>query len=475
MNSRNTHRNSLQSRNTRFKNRSLPIFPPRKRHGLKNNSSNLLSEVYEEFSRESSIHGIKYTSRSKSIPERILWAFLIILSVIAAGILAQKFYYRHKQGNMRTLVISNQYPSWKIPLPAVTICQSTVASADRLNKYMRESKKLKMPSGLDFNQFLNDLQFLKELYIPTNHFQNAISRLNRIVSYNNLSVSEFTSIMSPSCDDYIVLCRSQGEIKPCSRYLKISMTPYGICCSANYDPLPTEQKSEYYSSTYGEVSLLSVILRNSSPEDRISGLFYGDGARVLIHDRHTYPGPSSREFIASRGSEVTAYIDGHTLTASPEVLSLSQKERDCRTSDPGSITYRLDNCLANCHEMMSRSQCQCVPLYASVILGSDTICNFTHVACMSGVKSRIARTSFRGYPCHCLPDCEGTSYSVATTAVPMNAVQYNPSEFYRIARRYPNVTAIHVTFARQTAMLLRRDLVLSWINLVWNVFRPKFR
>ncbi|XP_015118201.1 sodium channel protein Nach [Diachasma alloeum] len=478
MNSRNIRRNSWQTRNsTRAEAhgspviQSIPTFPSESKSKPRalRDPCNLLGEVYNEFAQESSIHGIKYTGRNKSIAERIFWLFLIILSVIAAGALAQKFYYRHKQANMRTLVISNQYPAWKIPLPAITICHPTVASANRLNKYMSEGNKLEMPPGLEWNHFLNDLQFLQELYIPTNHSQSAMHRLNRIVTHNNLTITEFVTIVSPSCDDYIVLCQAQGEIKPCRNYLKISTTAYGLCCSANYAHVFTEQKSsqkEYYSPNFGQSYIFSVILKSYGPNDRISGLSYGEGARVLIHDRHTYPGPSAREFIARQRCEVIASIRGRKLTASPEVLDLSEKERDCRVSGSRSNIYRHDNCLASCHEMMFRSFCHCVPFYASVVMENDTICNFSHVPCVSRVRSRILQTPFRGYPCYCLPDCSGTSYPLTTTLVHMNALQYNPSIFYRIAEKYPNATAIHVTFARQTATLMRRDLVLSWINLI---------
>ncbi|XP_063978472.1 sodium channel protein Nach-like isoform X2 [Diachasmimorpha longicaudata] len=400
---------------------------------------------------------------------RVLWLFLIILSVMAAGVLAQKFYYRHKQANMRTLVVSNQYPTWKIPLPAITICHPTVASTSRLNKYISEGHKLEMPPGLEWNWFLNDLQYLQELYIPTNYSQDAMLRLDRIIAYNNLTITEFMRIVSPSCNDYIVLCEAQGEITPCSHYLKNFNTAYGPCCSANYARVFTEQKSseqEYYSPNFGQSYIFSVILKTYGPNDRISGLTYGDGVRVLIHDRHTYPGSSAREFLASQKSEVIAFIRGRKLTASPEVLALSQRERDCRVSGVKNDIYRQDNCLANCHEMMFRSDCNCVPFYASIVKANDTICNFTHVLCMSRVRGRILRTPFRGYPCYCLPDCSGTSYPLTTTHVHMNALQYNPSKFYRIAAKYSNATVIHVTFARQTATLMRRDLVLSWINLV---------
>ncbi|XP_015118192.1 sodium channel protein Nach [Diachasma alloeum] len=451
---------------------SFPVYPADPESDLRGlrNACNLLAEVYNEFAHESSIHGLRYTGRHKSALGRIFWLFVIIVSVIAAGVLAQKFHQRHKQATMRTLVVSSQFPAWRIPIPAVTICHPNVASAHRLQQYENEGNKIELPYGMAWTDFMKDLEFVQEIYIPTNHFQNAMVRLNSVMVHNNLTMTEFFEILSPSCDDYLVWCQLQDEMKACYHFVKTSKTAYGICCSFNYAHAEGytrwAQGEELYSHFFGHNYIFSVILKSYGPEDRICGLTYGDGARVLIHDSHTYPGPSAREFIARQGSEMIAYLYGRVLTASPEVLDLPRKERDCRSSQTEDGIYKLDNCVTACHEKLFRSYCNCVPYYASFVREHETVCNFTHVSCLSKVKARVLQTPIREEPCNCLPTCDGTDFAVVTTVVPMNAAQHNPSRFYRVAAKYPNATAIHITFPRQTGMKFRRDLVLSWINLV---------
>ncbi|XP_063978470.1 sodium channel protein Nach-like [Diachasmimorpha longicaudata] len=438
--------------------------------GLRN-ACHLLADVYNEFTHECSIHGLRYTGRHKSSLGRIFWLLVIAGSVISAGVLAQKFYLRHKQATMRTLVISSQYPAWKIPLPALTICHPNVASRYRLQQYQNEGKTIKMPYGIKLEQFMKDLEFIQEMYIPTNHFQNSMARLNTVMVYNNLTISKFLTILSPPCDDFFIRCKVHDEIKGCDEFVRISRTVYGLCCSFNYAFGKGYRRwilnQEAYSHSFGNNYIFSVILKSFGPEDRISGLTYGDGVRVLIHDSHTYPGPSAREVIARQGSEMIAYIYGHVLTVSPEVLNLPREERDCRSAKTDDGIYRLDNCVTACHEKLFRSYCNCVPYYASYIEEKETVCNFTHISCLSKVKARILQTPIREKPCNCLPTCDGTSFTVVTTVVPMIAAKYSPSPFYdQIGTKYPNATAIHITFPRQTGMIFRRDLVLSWINLV---------
>ncbi|XP_011305739.1 sodium channel protein Nach-like [Fopius arisanus] len=454
--------------------RNLKMFPTvsksKSKPQLFQHASNLMSEVYDEFAEESSIHGIRYTSGKKSPRERAVWLLLVVLSMISAGMLAQKFYHRHKEATMRTLIVTNHYPSHKIPLPAVTICHPTIVSTRKLEQYEKDGKRIEMPFGMEWNQFLSDLQFTQEIYVPTNHFQHAMFRLNSVMSYNNLSMEGLLSILSPSCDEYLAHCQLQGESKSCHHYIKPSKTIYGLCCSFNYVYAERDtrwsQGEDIYSNFFGDNFIFSAIVKNFGDLDRIAALTYGDGTRVLIHDSHSYPGQSSREFIARQGSETIAYVDGRILTASPEVLNLPRDERDCRTTMAGGSTYRLDNCIAICHEKLLKEYCDCIPYYASVFKDDDIACNFTHISCLSKVKARVLQTPFRNEPCNCYPVCDGNSYLVAITAAPMNAAQHNPSSFYRIAENYPNSTAIHITFPRQTATLLRRDLVLSWINLV---------
>lgn len=66
----------------------------------------------------------------------------MILSIVAATSLAEQFYERHKSGNMRTLVVTNQYPSWLVELPAMTFCHPSLVAMQRVNQYLDTHKNM---------------------------------------------------------------------------------------------------------------------------------------------------------------------------------------------------------------------------------------------------------------------------------------------------------------------------------------------
>ncbi|XP_074103568.1 sodium channel protein Nach-like [Cotesia typhae] len=454
---------------------------------------NTISETYKEFAAISTVHGLKYTVHVKSTWGKIFWTLVIILSVISATQLAQKFYIRHKAANMRTLVISNQYPSWYFSFPAITYCHSTIASLHRIEEALTTGT-IRWPKDYTLQDLIKNLVFLREALIPTNRYPNQTQRLQRFLNANNFSLLELFKIVSLPCEDFIVLCRFEMEITPCEELLTSTLTPYGLCCSYNYARYNGEERYSYnllifttqmliqYSLTYllphryknlpefrspdfGMDFTLSVLVKSYPKEDRLSFSMFGQGTKIIIHERNTYPGPSAQEFVAGFRQEVIGAFKGTQLIVSQEIRDLPVEERDCCMSKPDSL-YRADNCYVKCREKIIRNYCDCVPFYASIIYSNDTICNLTHVPCLVEHKSKYEDLNFRDKQCGCKPDCEGTTFKVSTSSLDFIAAEHNPADFYQTSLEYKNPTAIHIGYASLTFMLQSRELVLSWINLV---------
>ena len=73
---------------------------------------------------------------------RLLWLIVVVISLVSAGELANKFYERHESANMRTTVVTNQFPSLKLAIPAVTFCQGNLVSVERLQPFLDMRKRL---------------------------------------------------------------------------------------------------------------------------------------------------------------------------------------------------------------------------------------------------------------------------------------------------------------------------------------------
>ncbi|KAI4498236.1 hypothetical protein M0802_006722 [Mischocyttarus mexicanus] len=336
---------------------------------------NTLIEVYKEFSIESTIHGIKHTTRTKSISVRILWIIIVILSFLASAKLAMLFYNRHQLANMSTLIINPQIPTSIIPLPAVTICHGNIAAIQNVLNYL-----------------------------------------------------------------------------------------------SSQDRISKEESMSNYSFNFGSRYIMSFLMKPLPTNDRISSIINGDGMKILIHEKYTYPGSTSFQFIASTGQEIIAKLDPTALSSSTEILNLPTTVRGCymAKSPNKNHRYRADNCFIHCREAITRKLCGCVPFSASVMeTNTDLrICNLTHISCLARITLQTYTLTLQDSECDCLPDCEKISYKVAVTKLPMSAIQYSPGKFYKAAAQISNATILHVTYAKHSATFERRELVLSWINLI---------
>ncbi|XP_016838599.1 sodium channel protein Nach-like isoform X2 [Nasonia vitripennis] len=299
-----------------------------------------LIQVYREFAKESSVHGIKYTIQAKTTIERLLWLIVVIISLVCSGQLANQFYERHKSANRRTTVVTNQFPSLKLAIPAVTLCQGHLVSAERLRPFLTMQKRLYLPRGLTIDDFEQGLRYLREIVYPSNQYSDELEKLQRILNANRMSLPQLLEQISPNCTDLLVTCMYEGRNESCDELFVPILTTYGICCSFNkavqrrwqtaFTRYTPKVNRDLYSINFGSRYILSVLLKPYNTSDRIASITYGDGYKFLIHERYTRPGPNAVEFMAGEAYETVVGLYGTCLTSSPEVLSLSSSQRDCR-------------------------------------------------------------------------------------------------------------------------------------------------
>lgn len=97
--------------------------------------------------------------------------------------------------------------------------------------------------------------------------------------------------------------------------------------------------------------------------------------------------------------------------------------------------YRSENCYMACRTRTILDRCGCVPFYAHDYTTAvqqrqqPQLCNLTHGACLGSVISEIYSLKLRDPQCDCLPDCEGTRYTVSITGEPLDAARFRPGRF----------------------------------------------
>ncbi|KAJ8669605.1 hypothetical protein QAD02_000864 [Eretmocerus hayati] len=446
------------------------------------------AQVYREFASESTVHGIKYTTQARTSLERFIWLLVVGLSVVCATLLANKFYMKHKLASMRTTIVSNQYPSAKLAIPAVTLCEGNLVSRERLALFLNGKKRLYIPKELTILDFERGVEYLREMIYPSDYvFSLEMEKLQRILDANYMGLPELLEHLSPQCAELLISCSFEGENKSCMELFVPTLTPYGLCCSFNYiGPKMRPRKNskikrkkenmhqderddvddELYSAQFGSSYIISMLLRPYNASDHLSSTTFGDGYRLIIHERYSLPGPNSLEFLLQTGYESVLGLSGTFLFSSPEILEKSRDQRGCRISRSGNI-YRSENCYIECQCSEIFHYCGCMPFYAEELNRAlVNECNLTHVPCLANIFSEISSLSLSDSRCGCLPDCEATRYTAALTGGPLDAAKFKSGQFFKKAAELPGSSAVHITFASQAAVLQRRELALSWINLV---------
>ncbi|EFN78942.1 Sodium channel protein Nach [Harpegnathos saltator] len=173
-------------------------------------------------------------------------------------------------------------------------------------------------------------------------------------------------------------------------------------------------------------------MRSYPLKDHAASITYGDGVRVIVHERNTYPSLKAVEFMAAASHETIAQLDGTLLTSTSDVLELSARARGCSTSTSGpqDRLYRSINCQVECRDSAVWKLCGCMPLSSAPAVNAaeraNHPCDLTHISCLARAVLRTYSVIERDPQCTCLPDCEDTTYRVVLATAPLNAAQYSP-------------------------------------------------
>lgn len=91
-----------------------------------------LKETFEEFARNTSIHGVQYIVDAKGTKaSRICWAIIVSIMFIVSNVLVDVFWERYKTNPTRVNVDTNHAPISELNFPAITICNIARMSFDR--------------------------------------------------------------------------------------------------------------------------------------------------------------------------------------------------------------------------------------------------------------------------------------------------------------------------------------------------------
>ncbi|XP_012521944.3 sodium channel protein Nach [Monomorium pharaonis] len=84
----------------------------------------IIHQLFHEYLKESSIHGIKYFSNStlkSSIIGKLFWIIIMIGTFVFLSIMLEKFWLRYTTNPTRSVIKSFHSPIFQAPFPALTL------------------------------------------------------------------------------------------------------------------------------------------------------------------------------------------------------------------------------------------------------------------------------------------------------------------------------------------------------------------
>ncbi|XP_055689017.1 pickpocket protein 19-like [Lutzomyia longipalpis] len=390
------------------------------------------SLCWQRYSRNSTVHGIKYLVDDDLHPaERIFWFILLALAVFGTVNVSLLLSRRFSSSPLATVIESTIYPVSEIPYPAVTICTSNRINwshvDDAVGQYaasvggnlanMTVTLKYFLAEGIE--RMLSDEFDLVRNFPQNNHQSHR--------ELEHINFGQLLHEISPRCSNiFKEPCWWRNKYVNCCTIFVHQVTTYGHCFAFNalYNEEAARHLNEtdwpWRTSNYGDWSGLRVTLRN--PQAR--------GIGVIIH--HPIEWPQTAKFIPT-GSIAIFSITPTFSYSSSSVGRFTPTQRGCllesEISDeetvmslPG-LKYHLENCIAECRQRYMVQYCNCTVdfMYPT---GSYPICNATGLRCIGNFVGKWRKYTVLQPHIHtpkdttlcatCLPQCRHVTYSIAT-------------------------------------------------------------
>ena len=291
------------------------------------------SQTLQDFSSETSLHGLKYVTNSKaSILRRVVWAVLFLISF---GLFAGLFLltvYNYLQYESVTLY--TQIPITSFTFPTVTLCNKKF-----LKRGFYDDELVQ--------QYFTHVVNPDSIYFSNKSFRESLdNKLHSITLYEVFQKYGF------HIEDSVQYCLINSEYIPdCKGYFEEMGTDIGYSLVFN----PSSRIDQHGNITVHKAGANGgVTLYLHTSNDEGFPALRGAGFDLAIHDPNTVPFLSEKAFTIESGHETNIAL-GLTKT---EKLPSPYSEHDCvdKRKDPN---YARENCQLQCHmEKLFPAECK---------------------------------------------------------------------------------------------------------------------
>ncbi|EDW10780.1 sodium channel protein Nach [Drosophila mojavensis] len=419
-----------------------------------------IANTFWEYTERTKVSGMWLLRRNRTHGlSRVIWASVLVqllgLSIYLTLLLWLKFY---SYPILNT--ISKEVSITDVAFPGVTICSPKTVNTERVQRYVRT---LQIPAEYDVAEVAAGFEFLNaftdQSFVPPTH--DSYKATDAVLRLNNVSIWEAAMAVSPGCADFVKRCFwGVGEF-PCNQsheYLSFIPTTafLGPCCSFNYNPR-NSSFLPFSANIFGMDGGLTFIGAEGSEHNLNTGLI------VLVHHPMDYVTEKAASVTITARSESFVEVSPTVQTSSTEVLELSERKRDCLTSDDVQLrNYRQAACLLACQTEAIGKRCGCHPYLLPTVSKKFKECSLNDTFCYA-----YNYDNFKSVRCdQCLPNCYDVTYSTLSYKTDLNLHSFSVSGFYKQETLNNDSFMLRVYLAKQVVPVIRKVTVMSWVGLL---------
>ncbi|XP_037826364.1 pickpocket protein 28-like [Lucilia sericata] len=481
------------------------------------NRKTAYKSVIREYSKKTSVHGLKYIFEiHRPFYEKLFWLIFLLISLFFAGKYTWKTYVKWLDsptvlGFDETLVKIH-----KIPFPTVTICPENKRDAFKFdfsyvsNMFWSEMENL--------NEFHNETSYFREHYLEkflTTLQTCDLEVINKFYPYvpKNLTVDIVQNLLNIASGTYNII-RWKGIVYyDC---LKRVLTDEGVCYQFNglqhqdiyknpdYMSYKNDESycylnkkrnlsfDEYYQSqgfsTYLERSTLSsarygfrVLLDSDTDDNDYECTRFKQGFKLFINSPDSIPLTMGNYILVPYSHEVMVTLSPQYITSQKQLWNIEPEKRQCYFNNERNLyffkIYTQTNCQAECLTNYTIAKCGCVKFWMPKPLDIP-ICDLSKVTCYTNATNELevlianqtaqkAKDPTVKILCDCMPACNSLEYNFE-----INRAYFDTDALVKAIRgdRYKKtrISRLNIHFRETQFTAIKRTVLYDLTQLIAN-------
>ncbi|KAL7017318.1 hypothetical protein ACKWTF_010315 [Chironomus riparius] len=470
-------------------------------------------ELIDSYSKESTIHGIKYLGEKKQHwLERVFWISVFVISVSFCIKNMMEIYEKREEKPVMVSQSKLLSPTFNIPFPAITICPEMKAKCNKLN----------MTDAISRKDQIFTAEESKRIAAMSHVCDNLAYEEKAENRTDNINIIKLLDEMSFSQNDIFEKCRyASWKFEDCDKIFDKILTDVGICYTFNMlsykdyvdktsmHPDLHVPKHDYKSSWFldkdydsaeiniyprrvmgaGLQSGLSVQFKFNSTmlcSSCVSGI---NGFRVSLHMPVESPQISKQFYNVPFQRETNLIVKPDMIYSSKDTKNYLPEKRGCYFIKERKLKYfkiySKTNCDLECKADYIMRKCGCVK-FSMPHTNDRDVCDNTKLECVHQaelnftteesqknlMELKLKRDIKHGkatkndprkkaieemVSCNCLPSCTSISYNVEISQTDYDAVK---DEF-----SYAN---LNIYFKEPYFSRLKRYEIYGWSDFLSN-------